>query len=118
MLGIFLLCICAVITAFAAASFGTKPALASVAALASIRFLATAVYQIDGSTGWEQASGWLGLPLAAAAFYLATALMVEDARHRTVLPLLRRGAARSAMENPFTDQVSAIAREAGVRGQL
>jgi uncharacterized protein len=118
MLGTFMLCICAVIAAFAVASFGAKPVLSGVAALACARFLSTAVYQIHGGTGWEHLSGWIGLPLSAAAFYLATALMIEDAQHRTVLPLLRRGAARSAIESPFADQVSAIEREAGVRGQL
>jgi uncharacterized protein len=56
--------------------------------------------------------------LSAVAFYLALALMIEDAQHRTVLPLLRRGEARTAVESHLRDQVAAIEREAGVRGQL
>jgi uncharacterized protein len=67
---------------------------------------------------WEHISGWLGLPMSAAAFYLALALMIEDTQLQTVLPLGRRGAARSAIESHLRDQVGAIEREAGVRQQL
>jgi len=118
MLGVFMVSMSAVILAFAGASAATKPVLSVVALLAAIRFLLTGIYQIHGDTSWAHASGWLGLPLSAAAFYLACATMIEDASHRTVLPLLRRGAARSAIEDDLRQQVYAIEREAGVRGQL
>ena len=118
MLGLFLLCMSAVVLAFAAASVAGKPVLSAVALLATARFALTGVYQIHGGTGWEHASGWVGLPLTAAAFYLAFALMVEDSQRRTVLPLMRRGQARSALESHLGDQVASVEREAGVRGQL
>jgi len=76
------------------------------------------VYQIHGGAAWEHGSGWMGLPLTAAAFYLAFALMVEDSQRRTVLPLMRRGHARTALESHLGDQVAAVEREAVVRGQL
>lgn len=118
MLGVFMVSMSAVILAFAGASAMAKPMLAAVALLAASRFLLTGIYQIHGGTEWEHVSGWKGLPLSAAAFYLACATMVEDASHRTVLPLLRRGPARSAVEAGLGSQVAAIEREAGVRGQL
>ena len=118
MLGVFMLCMSAVIAAFAVVSVFGKPVMSAVGALAGARFLVTGVYQIEGWTGWEHTSGWIGLPLSAVAFYLALALMIEDAQHRTVLPLLRRGEARTAVESHLRDQVAAIEREAGVRGQL
>jgi succinate-acetate transporter protein len=118
MLGAFMLCMSAVIAAFAGVSIFGKPVLSAVGALAGARFLVTGIYQIEGWTGWEHASGWIGLPLSAVAFYLALALMIEDAQHRTVLPLLRRGEARTAIESHLRDQVASIEREAGVRGQL
>ena len=43
---------------------------------------------------------------------------IEDARHRTVLPLLRRGAGRAAMDGDVDAQLSGLAHEAGVRNQL
>jgi succinate-acetate transporter protein len=118
MLGVFMLCMSAVILAFAAGSAAQKPVLSAVALLACARFALTGVYQIHGDTSWEHWSGWVGLPLSAAAFYLACATMIEDASHRTVLPMFRRGAARSAVEADLGTQVAAIEREAGVRGQL
>jgi uncharacterized protein len=116
--GVFLCCISAVILAFAAVSVGGKPVLSAVSLIACARFLLTGIYQIHGGAAWEHASGWVGLPLVAAAFYLAVALMIEDAQHRTVLPLMRRGEARAAVESGLGDQTAAIEREAGVRSQL
>jgi hypothetical protein len=37
---------------------------------------------------------------------------------RIVLPLLRRGAAQEAMQGEVADQLTGVAREAGVRQQL
>ncbi|HET6849336.1 MAG TPA: GPR1/FUN34/YaaH family transporter [Gaiellales bacterium] len=118
MLGVFMIAMSAVILAFAGASAASKPVLSVVALLACVRFLLTGIYQVHGGSGWERVSGWIGLPLSAAAFYLACATMVEDASHRTVLPMFRRGSARAAVEADLSTQVAAIEREAGVRGQL
>jgi hypothetical protein len=118
MLGAFLICMGAVIAAFAMASAFGKPVLSVVGGLSCARFVVTGVYQIHGGLGWEHASGWIGLPMSAAAFYLALALMIEDTQLETLLPLGRRGAARSALESHLRDQVQGIEREAGVRQQL
>jgi uncharacterized protein len=118
MLGLFLICMGAVILAFAVTSAFGKPVLSIVGLLSCARFIVTGVYQIHGGFRWEHISGWIGLPMSAAAFYLALALMIEDTQRQTVLPLGRRGAARSALESHLRDQVEAIEREAGVRRQL
>jgi uncharacterized protein len=117
-LGVLLLCLAAVmITIGAAAVFG-KPVFAAVMTLAFARFLSTGIYELGRGTGWERASGWIGVPLSACAVYLATALLIEDVQHRTVLPLFRRGIARLSVESHLGDQVASVEHEAGVRDQL
>jgi uncharacterized protein len=48
----------------------------------------------------------------------ALAMALEDARHAPVLPLLRRGDGRTALEGDARDEVQGVEREAGVREQL
>jgi succinate-acetate transporter protein len=117
-LGVLLLGLAAVMVALGIASLAGKPVFSVVLVLACARFLTTAVYELQGDTVWERAAGWLGLPLSAAALYLGLALLLEDLQHQTVLPLFRRGAARTSLESHLGDQVSFIEREAGVRQQL
>jgi uncharacterized protein len=45
-------------------------------------------------------------------------LLLEDLNGATVLPLLRRGKARSSVESHLGVQIENIEREAGVRSQL
>jgi hypothetical protein len=49
--------------------------------------------------------------------YGAAALSLEDARHRELLPLFRRGAADEAFEG-FNAQLERLEAEPGVRQQL
>ena len=62
--------------------------------------------------------GFLGLLLAAVAFYAALAFELEDARHRTVLPVGRRSGGRDVMTGDVQDDVRDVAHEPGVRSQL
>jgi hypothetical protein len=62
---------------------------AGVMALTATRFAITGVYEITGSSVWKTTSGLVGLVLAAAAYYAAFGFEIEDAKGRTVLPLLR-----------------------------
>ncbi len=117
-LGVFMVAMSAVILAFGSTSVLGKPLLGLVSFLACVRFLVTGIYQIHGDARLEHISGWIGLPLCAAAFYLALALMLEDVQHHTVLPIGRRGRAREALERPLGDQVASVEREAGVRDKL
>lgn len=90
---------------------------AGVFVLTAVRLIVTGVYEYQGGTTWMTVAGWLGVALCVVALYAALAFEVEDMRRRTVLPTLRRGAARHAMSDAAPD-VDALHREAGVRNQL
>ncbi|SEK67684.1 hypothetical protein SAMN04515665_10489 [Blastococcus sp. DSM 46786] len=102
----------------AAAALGSKVVPAAVMALAATRFAVTGVYELTGSAGWEAAAGWVGVALALLALYAAFALELEATRLRTVLPLGRRGAGRSAMVGEGPLHSDDLVREVGVRPQL
>lgn len=116
-LGVVLLCAaaCLLVPATAARS---KLVPACVIALSAARFAVTGVAEIDGGRGWMQAAGWVGVVLAALAFYAALALELEGTQSRTVLPLGRSGAAEAAVTGDLETQVRGVANEPGVRLQL
>ena len=101
----------------AAASLG-KITAATAFVLAAARFALTGLYQYQGGTVWEHASGWVGLALCLVALYNAFAFEIEDTRHRTVLPVLRWGTGRTALDGSEPAQVEDVEHEAGVREQL
>jgi succinate-acetate transporter protein len=91
---------------------------AIVLTTAAARFAATGVFQIDGSGTWKDVSAVIGLVLCALAVYAALAMAWEDARRRTVLPVLRLGRGRESLDGNLADQLRQLEREAGVREQL
>jgi len=91
---------------------------ALVLTTAAVRFATTGVYQLDGSSTWKDVSAVIGLALCALAVYAALAMAWEDARRRTVLPVLRVGRGRESLDGNFADQLQQLEREAGVREQL
>lgn len=107
---------CAMVVPTAAAS--TKLVAALVMGLSAVRFLVTGVATTSGSVSWKEAAGVTGLVLAALALYAALAMELEDARHRTVLPTLRRGARADVMTGRAEDELADLQHEAGVRKQL
>jgi succinate-acetate transporter protein len=82
------------------------------------RFAVTGIAEIDGGTTWMHAAGWVGIALAVLSGYAALALELEGSESRTVLPLGRTGASKSALDGRFGDQVESVATEPGVRQQL
>ena len=76
-------------------------------------------YETTGGGAHElyKVSGGFGIALAVLAMYGGTALALEDARHRELLPLFRRGGADAAFEG-FAAQLDRLEREPGVRQQL
>ncbi|MGY1747762.1 GPR1/FUN34/YaaH family transporter [Modestobacter sp. SYSU DS0511] len=102
----------------AATAVSSKVLPALVMAVAAVRFGTTGVYEMTGSSDWEAVAGWVGIALAAVAFYTALALELEGAQEKTVLPVGRRGPGRSAMDGQGSLDPSALAAEAGVRPQL
>ncbi|MBE3009460.1 hypothetical protein IL992_09645 [Microbispora sp. NEAU-D428] len=91
---------------------------AAVMAMSATRFAITGVYELTASAGWRTTAGVAGLVLAAVAYYAALAFELEDAHGRALLPLARRGRARTAVRGDLRDQAKGLAREAGVREQL
>ena len=97
---------------------GVKLVPAAVLGTAGLRFGVTAIYELTGSSVWKEAAGIVGLVLWGLAIYAALAMALEDSRQRTILPLLRRGTGRAAMDGDTGEQLSNLEREAGVREQL
>jgi uncharacterized protein len=101
-----------------AAAAAVKPVAAAVMGLAAVRFAVTGVFEITASPTWKTVAGVTGLVLAAVAYYAAFGFELEDAKRKTVLPLLRKGPARTALHGDVADQLDGVAHEAGVREQL
>ena len=106
-LGLFLLVVSASLAVPAIAAATGKLVPAAVLTLAVARFALTGVYQLTSSSTWEDISGVVGVVLCGLALYTALALVLEDARRRTLLPIGRRDA-----------RDGGIRKEAGVRAQL
>ena len=99
------------------AAFG-KLVPAIVLLTAAARFFLTGLYQLSANPNLQYAAGIVGLVLLGIAFYAALALTIEDVRRKTVLPLLRVGAGKKAVQGGAEDQGEGVGREAGVREQL
>ena len=79
----------------------------------------TVLYQVLGAPAALQAvSGWIGVPLLVFSRYGGLAVLLEDGAQRTVLPLGRRGRARTSLEGDLNRQVQQAGQEPGVRSQL
>ncbi len=117
-LAIFLLVLAVVMLVLSVTAVTGKPLFGVLLLIGAGRFALTGVYQATGSTGVDHAAGWLGVPLALFALYGGLALLLEESYQRMVLPLGRRGRARSSFEGGFEHQVRQAEQEAGVRRQL
>lgn len=116
-LGIFLFGFATAVLLIAAMSTLGKPFFSLLLTIAAVRMVLAGIWEAGGATGWERASGGVGIALAAVAMYGATALGLEDARHRELLPLFRRGGADEAFQG-FEAQLERLEAEPGVRQQL
>ncbi len=95
-----------------------KLALSFVPMVGLPTFLVTGIWLEVGGRPLATAVGVLSLVLALAGLYAALALLLEDARRRTVLPTLRRDAMRTAFTGDFSAQLEQLEHEAGVRRYL
>jgi uncharacterized protein len=100
------------------AAWEGKPMISVLLLVASARGFLYAIYQLGAGKGWMHASGWIALVLFLVAMYGGLAFLLEDARGETVLPLLRRGKSREAIEGGLAAQLQGLAEEAGVRHTL
>jgi uncharacterized protein len=117
-LAVFLLTLTALMLIMSVVSVAGKPLFGLLLLIGACRFALTGVFQASGNVAVEQAAGWLGVPLALFALYGGLALLLEESTQRMVLPLGRRGRARTSLEGGFEHQVRQAEREAGVRRQL
>lgn len=95
-----------------------KPLASLVITGAAVRFFLTGAYELSSASTWKYAAAAEGLLLALVALYAGLAFELEDNRRRTVLPTLRRGAARQAIAGTPADELDGLHKEAGVRKQL
>ncbi|MGY1780609.1 hypothetical protein [Geodermatophilus sp. SYSU D01036] len=117
-LGVLLLTAAVAMQVPAISAAASKLIPAAVMCLAGIRFAVTGAYELTGSAAWKTAAGWVGLALGVLALYAALALELEGSERRTVLPLGRHGAGRSAVRGRGPLGADDLAAEAGVRPQL
>ena len=94
-----------------------KPFFSLLLLLSAARMVLSGVYEVGASQSWQRISGGFGIALCAVAMYGAVALGLEDARHRELLPLFRRGGADEAFHG-YEAQLERLESEPGVRQQL
>jgi succinate-acetate transporter protein len=99
-----------------AAASKVMPAL--VLAGTATRFTLTGIYELTDRTMWAHVAGWEGLALGALAVYTAIALDIEGVDHKTILPVLRHGKGRQAIDGGPRQQLDRVVNEPGVRSQL
>jgi uncharacterized protein len=102
----------------ASAAFGSKLIAFAVLCGAAARFFTAGLYQLTGGWAIKELTGLIGVALAAVAMYSALALLLEDARRRTLLPVGRRGRGAAALDGGLRAQLAGLEHEAGVREQL
>ncbi len=117
-LGIFLLILGTIMLVLLIGAVEAKPLFAVLLALGAARFALTGVFQLTGTPVIETVAGWIGVPLVGFSLYGGLALLLEDGRQKTILPLGRRGRARASLEGDLASQIEHAEREAGVRRQL
>jgi uncharacterized protein len=94
-----------------------KPFFSVLLTAAVARMVLSGYYQVGASVEWNRVAGGFGIALAALAMYGGTALGLEDARHRELLPLFPRAGADQAFQS-YKAQLERLESEPGVRQQL
>jgi hypothetical protein len=101
------------------ASLTPPPSLASCCARWVVRCRSVCASAVEfGLRELSTATAALGMALVVMSLYGGTAFLIEDLKQRPVLPLGRRGQARSAMQGSLADQLRTVPNETGVRQQL
>lgn len=116
--GIFLLCLSLCLVMLTIVTFKGKPLLGAVLVVAIVRTSGAATLALTGAHWAGPATAWCGLLLAFMAFYSGLAFLEEDVTQRLSPLTFRTGAARAALQDPLSEQIDSIEKEAGVRKQL
>jgi succinate-acetate transporter protein len=85
--GFWFFVLAAVTVAGAVAALGDNLALFAVLASLAVGAAFLGIFYYDGGSGWQEAGGWVLIGSSILAFYTATAMMLEAAWGRVVLPL-------------------------------
>jgi succinate-acetate transporter protein len=91
---------------------------AATLAAASARFVLTGITGQTHSPSLREATGVVGLVVAAIALYAALALELEGSNRGEVLPVFRRTRSAKAFHASLDEQVDQLEHEAGVRQNL
>jgi succinate-acetate transporter protein len=116
-LGIYLFGFATAVLLLALLSTVGKPFFSVLLSIAPARMVLSGAYEVGGGKTLFHVAGACGLALAALAMYGGTALALEDAHQRELLPLFRRGQAAESFEG-FEVQLERLEAEPGVRSQL
>lgn len=116
-IGVYLFGFATVALLLALLSTRSKPFFSVLLGASVARMVLSGVYEIGGSHEWYKIAGGFGIGLAALAMYGGAALGLEDALHRELLPLFRRGGAELAFQG-FDAQLDRLESEPGIRQQL
>ncbi len=117
-IGFYLFAFTAAVVALAAVALSGKPLIALTLLLSAARATLDGLYEVSGRSGFADGAGYVALGIAATAWYAGTAFLLEDLRQSELLPVLRRGPARQAIDGDIRGQVQRASAEAGVRQQL
>jgi succinate-acetate transporter protein len=116
--GMYLCAFALVLLPLAAVALLGKALLGVVLTVSTIRAVLAAAYQLGAPHELELANAAAALLLVGFAVYAGTAFLIEDARQRTLLPILRRGDAGKALQDDLVAEHARLTREPGVRRQL
>lgn len=116
-IGIYLFGFATAALLLALMSTRSKPFFSVLLGASVARMVLSGVYEVGGSHEWDKIAGGFGIGLAALAMYGGTALGLEDALHRELLPLFRRGGAEQAFQG-YDAQLDRLESEPGIRQQL
>lgn len=111
---VFLLSVAPLMLLLSVAAIPGTPLFSVLLLVGACRFVLTGAYEAGGAALLRTAAGWTGVALAAFALYGGFALLLEDSAQHTVLPLGRRGRARTSLQGDLGHQRERAEREAGV----
>ncbi|HWD63857.1 MAG TPA: GPR1/FUN34/YaaH family transporter [Solirubrobacteraceae bacterium] len=117
-LGFFLMAFSAVIYVTSLVAISGKPLLGLIMFLSASRGVLDGLFQFTGTHGVALAAGIVATVIAGLALYSGTAFLMEELRHRAILPVFRRGNSATAIQGQLSDQLLPATAEAGVREQL
>jgi succinate-acetate transporter protein len=116
-LGIYLFGFATAALLLALLSTTGKPFFSVLLGVATARMVLSGLFEVGAGKTLYHVAGGCGIALSALAMYGGTALALEDARQRELLPLFRRGQAAASFEG-YEAQLQRLEAEPGVRPQL